>query len=256
MDQKFALITGASRGIGRATAIQLARDGFGVVINYHTNQKAAEALQDLIVGQGGQAVMRRFDVAIQSEVEDAVKELTKTVGPIQVLVNNAGINRDSLLMRMSADAWHQVLNTDLNGVFYCTKAVVKSMAGKRSSGRRIVNITSIAAQYGNVGASNYSAAKAGIVGFTKAVARELAPVGITVNAVAPGVIETDLAKPHLMPDAHNSDPGDPLAEIEKSIPMGRIGQPEDVAHVVSFLVSEQASYITGQVIRVDGGHYM
>ena len=256
MDPKIALITGASRGIGRATAIQLARDGFHVVINYHTNQKAAEAVKDFIVGRGGQAVMRRFDVASQSEVEEAVKELTRTIGPILILVNNAGITRDSLLMRMSADAWHQVLNTDLNGVFYCTKAVVRSMAGKRRSGRRIINITSIAAEFGNVGASNYSAAKAGIVGFTKAVARELAPVGITVNAVAPGVIETDLAKPHLMPDAHVSDPGNLRSEIVKRIPLGRIGRPEDVAHVVSFLASEQASYITGQVIRVDGGRYM
>ena len=253
MDKPIALITGASRGIGRAIAIQLSRDGFGVVINYNTNQKAAESVQDVILGEDGQAVIHRFDVSIQSDVQEAVKELTKTLGPIQVLVNNAGITRDYLLMRMPEEAWHQVINTDLNSVFYCTKAVVKSMAGKRRTGRRIINITSIAAEVGNVGASNYSAAKAGIIGFTKAVARELASVGITVNAVAPGVTETDLAKSLLLTDTSDGNPTKSMVEFVAKIPMGRIGRPEDVASVVSFLASGQAGYITGQVIRVDGG---
>jgi len=244
MDRPLALVTGASRGIGRAVAIQLARDGFAVVINYHTNQEAAEAVRDLVKGEGGQAVVRRFDVAKQPEVEEAVKEVTRTEGLIQILVNNAGSIRDHLLMRMPDEDWHQVIGTNLNGAYYCTKAVVRSMAGKRLAGRRIINITSVVGEMGNAGQANYAASKAGLIGFTKALARELAPMGITVNAVAPGFIETDAVK-HL-----------PVKELIKSIPLGRIGQPEDVAQVVSFLASERAGYITGQVIRVNGGLLM
>jgi 3-oxoacyl-[acyl-carrier protein] reductase len=244
MDKPVALITGASRGIGRAVAIQLARDGFGVVINYHTKQVAAEALCDLIINEGGHATVRRFDVTQQEEVQEAVKDLTKTEGPIQVLVNNAAIIQDHLLMEMPDSAWHQVINTDLNAVFYCTKAVVRFMTGKRHLRRRIMNITSVAAEMGNVGQTNYCAAKAGVIGFTKALARELAPMGITVNAIAPGVIDTE-AIHHI-----------PLEKIVQRIPLGRIGHLEDVANVVSFLASERAGYITGQVIRVDGGLLM
>jgi 3-oxoacyl-[acyl-carrier protein] reductase len=244
VDRPVALITGASRGIGRAVAIQLARDGFGIVINYHTDQAAATSTEKLIIGEGGQAVIRQFDIAKQHEVVEAVKEVTRVEGPIQVLVNNAAIVRDHLLMRMPDDAWHQVIETDLNGVYYCTKAVVQSMAGKRRVGRRIINITSVAAEMGNIGQTNYTAAKAGVIGFTKTIARELAPRGITVNAVAPGVIETDAIK-HL-----------PLTELLKRIPLGRAGRPEEVAYVVSFLASELAGYMTGQVIRVNGGLFM
>jgi 3-oxoacyl-[acyl-carrier protein] reductase len=244
MERPIALITGASRGIGRAVAIQLARDGFGVVINYHHNQDAAEAVRKVIVGADGEAVVRQFDIGCQPEVEEAIKEVSKTLGPIRVLINNAAIIQDYLLMGMPDEAWHQVINTDLNGVYYCTKAVVRSMAGRRRADRRIVNISSVVAERGNVGQANYAAAKAGIIGFTKALARELGPLGITVNAVAPGLIETDLAR-HVASD-----------EILAKIPLGRVGQPEDVAAVVSFLVSEQGGYITGQIIRVDGGLWM
>lgn len=241
MEKPIALITGASRGIGRAVAIRLARDGYAVLINYHTNQEAAEAVRDLIVAEGGQAVVRRFDVAKRHEVEEAVKELTRTAGPIQVLVNNAAIIQDKLLMQMRDEVWHRIIDTNLHGVFYCTQAVVKAMAGKRRPGRRIINITSISGEKGNVGQGNYAASKAGVIGFTKAMARELAPMKITVNAVSPGVIDTEVTK-HL-----------PIDELVKEIPLRRVGQPEEIAHTVSFLASELAGYITGQVIRVNGG---
>jgi 3-oxoacyl-[acyl-carrier protein] reductase len=244
MSTPIALVTGASRGIGRAIALQLARDGHIVLINYRSNREAAKAVRNAIVSEGGTALIRQFDVANQLEVEETVKELTRTVGPIQVLVNNAGIIRDHLLMRMPDQDWHKVIDTDLHGVYYCTKAVVRAMAGKRSPGRRIVNITSGVGEMGNTGQTNYAAAKAGIIGFTKALARELGPLGITVNAVAPGPIDTDAIQ-HLK-----------LDDLVKNIPLGRIGQPAEVASVVSFLVSQQASYITGQVIRVDGGVVM
>jgi 3-oxoacyl-[acyl-carrier protein] reductase len=244
VDRPIALITGASGGIGRAVALQLARDGFGVVVHYHTHREAAEATRDTIVQAGGQAIVRGFDITKRDEIAEVVKDVAATVGRLQVLVNNAATIRDYPFMAMPDEAWHAVIDTDLNGLYYCTKAVVRRMAGSRRPGRRIINITSVVGEMGNIGQSNYAAAKAGIIGFTKTVARELAPMGITVNAVAPGFIDTDATK-HLRRE-----------EVVKRIPIGRIGHPEDVAHVVSFLASAQADYITGQVIRVNGGLLM
>jgi 3-oxoacyl-[acyl-carrier protein] reductase len=244
LDRPIALVTGASRGIGRAVALQLARDGFALVVHYYTRKAEAEETRDLIIGEHGQAVVRGFNVARSEEVEAAVKDITRTEGPIQILVNNAATIRDHLLMRMPQDAWREVIDVDLNGVYYCTKAVVMAMAGQRRPGRRIINITSVAGETGNIGQTNYAAAKAGVIGFTKAAARELARSGVTVNAVSPGFIDTE-AISHL-----------PTRELEKRIPMRRLGRPEEVAHLVSFLASEEAAYITGQIIRLNGGLLM
>lgn len=240
----MALVTGASGGIGQAVSLRLARDGFGLVIHYHTRRDVAEKVRDRVVAGGGEAVVRGFDVANAEEVETAIRDLMASEGPVRVLVNNAATVRDHLLMRMPHDAWRTVIETNLTGVYHCTRAVVRGMAGKRHPGRRIINITSVVGEMGNIGQANYAAAKAGLIGFTKALARELAPLGITVNAVSPGLIATEMTGPL------------PLEKLTTRIPMGRVGQPEDVAHVVSFLASEEAAYITGQVIRVNGGLLM
>ena len=245
LDGKTALVTGASRGIGRAIALRLAAEGARVAINYAGNVKAAEEVKAAIEAAGGTAILCRADVADSAAVEAMVADVAKEFGAIDILVNNAGITRDTLLMRMKDEDFAKVLDTNLKGVFYCTKAVAKLMMKKRSG--RIVNMASVVGLVGNAGQTNYAAAKAGVIGFSKSAAKELASRGITVNAVAPGFIGTDMTA-----DLPESVKEKALSDI----PLGRAGQPEDVANAVLFLASEQASYITGQVVHVDGGMVM
>ncbi|WP_298586820.1 3-oxoacyl-[acyl-carrier-protein] reductase [uncultured Selenomonas sp.] len=245
LDGKTALVTGASRGIGRAIALRLAAEGARVAINYAGNVKAAEEVKAAIEAAGGTAILCRADVADSAAVEAMVADVAKEFGAIDILVNNAGITRDTLLMRMKDEDFAKVLDTNLKGVFYCTKAVSKLMMKKRSG--RIVNMASVVGLVGNAGQTNYAAAKAGVIGFSKSAAKELASRGITVNAVAPGFIGTDMTA-----DLPESVKEKALSDI----PLGRAGQPEDVANAVLFLASEQASYITGQVVHVDGGMVM
>ena len=245
LDGKTALVTGASRGIGRAIALCLAAEGARVAINYAGNVKAAEEVKAAIEAAGGTAILCQADIADSAAVEAMVANVVKEFGTIDILVNNAGITRDTLLMRMKNEDFAKVLDTNLKGVFYCTKAVSKLMMKKRSG--RIVNMASVVGLVGNAGQTNYAAAKAGVIGFSKSAAKELASRGITVNVVAPGFIGTDMTA------------GLPESVKEKAlsdIPLGRAGQPEDVANAVLFLASDQASYITGQVVNVDGGMVM
>ena len=245
LDGQVALVTGASRGIGRAVAERLARAGAAVIINFLQNQAAAEEVLEQIQADGGQAALCRFDVGDGTAVTTAVQELLERQGKIDILVNNAGMSIDTLLVRLKADEWTQVLNANLTGVFLCTKAVTRSMMRQRSG--RIINLTSVVAQTGNAGQAAYSAAKAGVIGFTKTMAKELASRSITVNAVAPGFIETDMTR---------SLPEEAKTGYLSHIPVGRWGTVEEVADVVAFLANPGAGYITGQVINVNGGMYM
>jgi 3-oxoacyl-[acyl-carrier protein] reductase len=238
---KYALVTGGSRGIGRAVSVQLAAQGYHVIINYKSNQEEAQKTLDVITENGGEGQLMPFDVANVEEVNSALetwREQNKEAY-IEVLVNNAGIRKDNLLFWMSDDDWSDVLNTNLNGAFYITRLLVKYMLNKKFG--RIINLVSISGVNGMAGQTNYSAAKAGIIGLTKALALESAKKKVTVNAVAPGFIETDMTKDL------NQD------ELKKLIPAGRFGKAEEVAELVGFLASEKASYITGQVIAISGG---
>ncbi len=240
---RTALITGAGRGIGRATAVRLARDGVRIVINYRADDAAAQATKKLVEAAGSSAALVRGDVSADGEAERIVKEtLAFGDGRLDVLVNNAGITRDNLLLRMSAAEWDAVLDLNLRGTFLVTKAAMRPMLKQRSG--RIVNVASIAGLTGNAGQANYAAAKAGIIGFTKTIAREMASRNVTANAVAPGFVPTDLTSivPKEVQDA-----------MLKQIPLGRFGTVEDVANAIAFLASDEASYITGQVLVVDGG---
>ncbi|AUS99912.1 3-oxoacyl-[acyl-carrier-protein] reductase [Nostoc sp. CENA543] len=240
---QVAVVTGASRGIGRAIALELAAYGATVVVNYTSSSGAADAVVAEITGKGGEAIALQADVSQADQVDALVSAVMEKFKRIDIFVNNAGITRDTLLLRMKPEEWQAVIDLNLTGVFLCTRAVSKIMLKQRSG--RIISITSVAGQMGNPGQANYSAAKAGVIGFTKTVAKELASRGITVNAVAPGFIETDMTS-DLKAD-----------EILKYIPLGRYGQPEEIAGMVRFLAADPAAaYITGQVFNVDGGMVM
>lgn len=245
LTNKVALVTGGSRGIGRAIAIALAERGAKVAVNYAGREDAANETVSIIQKNGGEAIAIKANVADYEEVEQMVKRVIETFGSLDILVNNAGITRDNLILRMKEADWDDVINTNLKGVFNCTKAVTRQMMKQR--GGRIINISSVVGVAGNAGQANYVAAKAGVIGLTKTTAKELASRNITVNAIAPGFIETE------MTDAL----GDDLKqEMLKQIPLGSFGQPEDVANAVVFLASDASRYITGQTIHVDGGMVM
>lgn len=245
LDGKVALVTGASRGIGRSIALILASRGADIVINYAGNTEAAERTKAEVEALGRKAMVIKADVGDTAACEKMIEEVVASMGKIDILVNNAGITRDTLLLRMKEADWDAVLTTNLKSVYNCTKAAIKYMMKARSG--RIVNISSVVGAMGNAGQANYAAAKAGIMGFTKAIARETAARGITVNAVAPGFVETDMT-------AVLSDKV--VENLKAGIPMGRLGAPEDIAKAVAFLVSDDAAYITGQTLHVNGGMYM
>ena len=239
---KVAVVTGSSRGIGRAIALKLASLGAKVVVNYRTNAEAAREVVEAIEAQGGQAMAVQADVADVEDAKRLIRSAQTAYGGLDILVNNAGTTRDTLLARMSEEDWNLVINTNLKGAFNCTKAAIRPMMRRRYG--RIVNITSVAGLAGNPGQANYAAAKAGLVGFTKAVAKEVGSRNITVNAVAPGYIPTDLTADL------------PQELVERAIemtPLGRPGTSEEIANAVAFLVSDEAGFITGVVLRVDGG---
>ncbi|MFZ5943780.1 MAG: 3-oxoacyl-[acyl-carrier-protein] reductase [Bacillota bacterium] len=240
-----ALVTGASRGIGRAAALELARRGAKVAVNYMGSEDKAQEVVTEIAALGGEAIAVKGNVASSEEVAEMIKIIEQKFGGISILINNAGITRDGLLMRMKEEDWDQVIDTNLKGVYHCTKAVIRGMMKQKKG--KIINITSIVGLTGNAGQSNYAAAKSGVIGFTKSMAQELASRGIQVNAIAPGFITTDMT--------------DKLSDEVKEqllarIPLQRFGKTEDVAGAVAFLASSLADYITGQIIAVDGGMVM
>ena len=242
---KTAVVTGGSRGIGRAISLRLAAMGALVYINYVSRPDAAEETKSLIEAAGGTARTIAFDVADGGQIQDAFKRIADEAGRIDILVNNAGITRDGLLARMKESDWDQVLSTNLKGAFLCTKAVSKTMMKQRWG--RVVNISSVIGFAGNAGQVNYAAAKAGLVGMTKAMARELASRNITVNSVAPGYIQTDMT---------DALPEEAREQLLRDIPLACLGTPEDVAGAVAFLVGEDGRYLTGQTLHVNGGMYM
>lgn len=245
LNGKVALVTGASRGIGRAIALELAKHGAKVAVNYAGNEEKAKQVVAEIIALGSEAIAIKADVANSQEAAAMVKETISAFGSLEILVNNAGITRDGLIMRMKEDDWDDVINTNLKGVFNCSKAVTRQMMKQRYG--RIVNISSVVGVLGNAGQANYVAAKAGVIGLTKSLARELANRNITANAVAPGFIETDMTE---------DLPSEVKEELMKQIPLGKLGSATDISRVVRFLVSDDANYMTGQTLHVDGGMVM
>ena len=241
---KVALVTGAAQGIGKAVALLLARNGADILVSDINLEKAEETARE-VEGLGQQALAVKTNVAEANDVEKMVQTALERFGRIDILINNAGITRDKLLLRMSDEDWDAVLGVNLRGTFLCTRAVIRPMAKQKSG--KIVNIASVVGTMGNAGQANYGASKAGVIGFTKTVAREYAPRGINVNAIAPGYIETPMTE--ALPEKAKE-------ELKRMIPMDRLGKPEDVAEAVLFLVSEASTYITGQVLHVNGGIYM
>ncbi|HHV27577.1 MAG TPA: 3-oxoacyl-[acyl-carrier-protein] reductase [Tissierellia bacterium] len=245
LKKKNALVTGGSRGIGRATAIELSKEGANVIITYNSNEEKAKEVIKEVEKNGVKGLAIKADVSSEEDVKSVMKTIKSQFDSIDVLVNNAGVTKDNLLIRMKSEDWDKVINTNLKGVYLCTKAVVRGMMKKRYG--KIVNIASVVGISGNAGQGNYSASKAGVIGFTKSIAKELGSRGINVNGVAPGFVETDMTEV-LSEDIKE--------QSLKLIPLNRFAKPEDIANVVVFLCSEKANYITGQIINVDGGMLM
>jgi 3-oxoacyl-[acyl-carrier protein] reductase len=245
MESKVSIVTGASRGIGRAIAIELGRSGGQVLVNYAGREEEARETAKLIEAAGGHAIVEQGDVSLASDANRLVESALSAFGRVDIVVNNAGITRDGLILRMKDEDWDQVVDTNLKGAFHMIRAVARPMMKQRVG--RIVNVTSVVALTGNAGQANYVSAKAGLIGLTKSAARELSARGITVNAVAPGYISTEMTAT-LSSDVHT--------RMAEQIPLGKIGSPKQVAQAVAFLASDQADYITGQVLNVDGGMVM
>lgn len=243
--EKLAVVTGASRGIGRAIALQLASEGANVVVNFSGSEQKAQQVVEEINSLGAKAIAVQANVADNESVQSLMNAAIEQFGSIDILVNNAGITRDNLIMRMKEEEWDDVINTNLKGVFLCTKAVTRQMMKQRSG--RIINITSIVGVMGNAGQANYVAAKAGVIGLTKTTARELASRNILVNAIAPGFITTEMT---------DALPEEVKSSMLSQIPLGSLGEPEHIAKAVVFLASEDSNYMTGQTLHIDGGMHM
>ena len=245
LSNKIAVVTGASRGIGRQVAKDLASYGATVVANYPNSNDSAEQTVEEIEKSGGTAIMSEFDVSDLDAVQEGIGSVIDKFGGVDILINNAGITRDGLFLRMKEEDWDIVFAVNLKGVFNCTKAVVRSMSKQKYG--RIINIASVVGEMGNAGQLNYSSTKAGVIGFTKSAAKEFGSRGITVNAISPGFIQTDITQD--IPEEYKQ-------KYMESIPLGRFGETSDISNVISFLVSDNASYITGEIVRVNGGLYM